>query len=158
MKNRQRQTVGTRKKSRKRRCVIGYTHYWENDKVLTQDERDGIEEDIRAIIAATDVPLLDWDGLLGRPSVRVGGDQCVSLNGRAEDGRETFTFPGKSGFNFCKTAYKPYDVVVTAILIAAENRAPQAFGYNSDGEHADWEAGLELAERATGRELGIRFS
>jgi len=135
---------------------MGYTHYWENDKELTQDERDGIEEDVTAILSAAPVPLAGWDGAEGEPSV--GGDQCVSLNGRGDYSHETFTFPGKSGFNFCKTARKPYDVVVTAILIAAENRAPHAFGYSSDGSHADWEAGLELAEWATGRELGIRFS
>jgi hypothetical protein len=69
----------------------------------------------------------------------------LDLNGRGEDEYELFVFPGKTGFNFCKTAVKPYDEVVTACLIAARDHFPRSvLGIESDGSWADWQAGAKL--------------
>ena len=52
---------------------------------------------------------------------------------------------GATGFNFCKTAAKPYDLVVTAILVLAEHFSEGHFKVSSDGDPEDWAEGLALA-------------
>lgn len=41
-------------------------------------------------------------------------------------------------FDFCKTAYRPYDLVVTAILLAAKHRLKNRIRVSSDGTDAQW--------------------
>jgi len=100
---------------------------------------------------------------LGEPeftefSFSINGD----AEGFSEDGRdlahETFYWAGipthpkhREGepefFSFCKTAYKPYDAVVTAILIRAKHIYGSCVSISSDGNWQDWQAGRELYER-----------
>jgi hypothetical protein len=60
-------------------------------------------------------------------------------------------------FACCKTAYRPYDVVVTAILIAAKRHFGAAITVASDGEDKDWEDGRMLVEVACGGGWAKRF-
>jgi hypothetical protein len=66
----------------------------------------------------------------------------VALNGDTDNGldHETFSISdGSDGFNFCKTARKPYDSVVVAILILAiVNEQPGWEEIQSDGTWGDW--------------------
>ena len=92
-----------------------------------------------------------------------------SINGDAEafsdDGRdlahETFYWAGipeqsewRKGesdyFSFCKTAYKPYDAVITAILIRAKTIYGDCVRISSDGEWQEWQAGREMYETVFG--------
>ena len=41
-------------------------------------------------------------------------------------------------FEFCKTAYKPYDIAVTAALIVVKHYCPEV-SIHSDGSNEDWE-------------------
>ena len=90
----------------------------------------------------------------------------------AGDGHETFVMTRKKRarykyehepedaevgprFEFCKTAAKPYDVAVVAILIAAsdigggtDSNYP-AMSWSSDGETADHDAGRRLLVEVT---------
>lgn len=43
--------------------------------------------------------------------------KMIRFNGIGENGHETFWWENKAGFNFCKTARKPYDLYVCAILL-----------------------------------------
>lgn len=54
-------------------------------------------------------------------------------------------------FDFCKTARKPYDLVVTAALLAFAHHfpAPETL-VNSDGDAGEWTAGLALCRRVLG--------
>lgn len=80
------------------------------------------------------------------------------MNGAKEAGGacETFRLMGTSGPSTavlpdsCKTNGKPYDEVVTAILIAAAVRLMnvRAGVFTSDGRWDNWTAGLHLYERA----------
>ncbi|MEM7625887.1 MAG: hypothetical protein AAF333_09675 [Planctomycetota bacterium] len=47
-------------------------------------------------------------------------------------------------FEFCKTARKPYDLLVTAALIALKHHFPDV-NVVSDGDASDWQEGLELS-------------
>jgi hypothetical protein len=92
-----------------------------------------------------------------------------SINGDAEaftsDGRdlahESFYWAGiptqsewrkddPDFFEFCKTAYKPYDAVVTAILIRAKSIYGSCVRISSDGEWQEWQAGREMYEAIFG--------
>jgi hypothetical protein len=76
----------------------------------------------------------------------------VDFNGLGEDAHEPFVFPGQPGFNFCKTAYKPYDEVVTACLIAARDYFPPSIlNISSDGSWLDWSDGAKLYSRVLNR-------
>ena len=118
-----------------------------------------IYKDVQAVIEHTSVKLAGWNGT-GDPDVSMGHHVHVSLNGseEREEDYETFTFPGEAGFNFCKTQYRPYDEVITAILIVAAHHAPGAVEVSSDGRVNEWQEGLNLARQATGnQELEVPF-
>jgi hypothetical protein len=53
-------------------------------------------------------------------------------------------------FEFCKTAYKPYDAVVTAVLIRAKEIYGTVVEIYSDGNWDEWRAGRDLYERVFG--------
>lgn len=129
---------------------MGYTHYWNLARTITIEEMAQIAKDAEAIILASELPIGSWDGS-GAPELT---DRRVSFNGLGENAHETFALDRiKTGFRFCKTARKPYDVVVTATLLAAKDILKGTIALSSDGDTVDWIAGRALAERATGRTL-----
>ena len=129
---------------------MGYTHYWKKaDPILTKNWeaftlrvkyilKTAIEDGYRLQLEFDD----DKPPLVGRFTVR--------FNGVGADGHETFMLNRhKEDFAFCKTAEKPYDTVVVAILVVAEVYLP-GFEWSSDGDDEDgaFDAGRELARRA----------
>ena len=57
----------------------------------------------------------------------------VWVNGKGEDGHETFAFhPDGRGFRFCKTARKPYDLPVCEMLLILKRFIP-VLDLRSDG-------------------------
>jgi len=90
------------------------------------------------------------------PPGKYGG---LNFNGAREEAHETFVvrehFSENLSFNFCKTAQKPYDVVVIACLIVLKHYLKDAIEVNSDGNCDDWIDGLKLAQRTTGLKLSI---
>ena len=60
-------------------------------------------------------------------------------------------------FNFCKTAYKPYDAVVTAILIRAKVIYGDSVQIRSDGDWSEWQSGRDLHEKAFGEVADCPF-
>lgn len=130
---------------------MGYTHYWTLARPITAEEVGALAEDIRKIIAASDVPI----------AVGQLDSAAIHYNGVLDDGHETFYIkaeksgitnePGMVGFAFCKTAAKPYDVVVVASLLALKDRLKADVKVSSDGDVADWQDGHRLASKALGR-------
>lgn len=77
----------------------------------------------------------------------------VRFNGAGEKGHETFLFTRVGApFHFCKTAQKPYDAVVCAVLLAAKHHLGAALTLSSDGTWAEWKPGRDLYFQATGRQ------
>jgi hypothetical protein len=58
--------------------------------------------------------------------------------------REAGTRETHMWFSCCKTAYKPYDLFVTAVLIAAKHHFGDLLTVSSDGEESNWEDGRRL--------------
>lgn len=134
---------------------MGYTRYWSvNKDADTLD--DTTLDTIRAIvdIAGEDgISIKNWDGT-GKPTIT---DTCINLNGDSDlwEDHENFkvSFPySPQDWRFCKTARKPYDVVVYACL-----RLLKEEGYvtsiSADGDY-NTDAAKKLVERAKRRVEG----
>ena len=134
---------------------MGYTHYF--SKVgTTRDDALRFEmfaRGARTIIeyATTQDKIQIADGMgekLGKWEI---SDSLVSFNGYGAESHETFYWSADaSGFNFCKTAYKPYDAVVTACLIHLKDVYGEAVSIGSDGDWSEWSDGARLYRNATG--------
>jgi hypothetical protein len=78
----------------------------------------------------------------------------LEFNGTKELAHETFClrdhWSKNEAFNFCKTASKPYDVVVVACLITLHHYlGDELLEVSSDGDASDWQDGLKLAKEVT---------
>lgn len=114
---------------------MGYTHYFPGLKT-----NEIFAEGVRDIVAAAEELGIKVRGADGYGEPVITGD-IIALNGDAEENLdyESFVIDGEDGFNFCKTARRPYDAVVTAILIWAivgEFEGHENIG--TDGSWDDW--------------------
>jgi hypothetical protein len=110
-----------------------YTHYWslgDWDSPKWQEAWPLLVDDVPKIIRAANV---DLSGPTDDPDVMtpvlVDIEKGIHLNGVEYDSYESFIISKKDTgeFNFCKTARRPYDIVVTCILLRAWMLAPDDF-------------------------------
>jgi len=135
---------------------MGYTHYYRQGKTIETAVWERLTKatiGVLSIAKEMGVTIVGGMGEAGsKPEI---SDSCIALNGNPD--HETLylervpTIPayraGQGHFAFCKTAYKPYDVVVTAILCLAAHITEGAFKVSSDGGPSDWAEGLALANK-----------
>lgn len=140
---------------------MGYTHYWTQRRDFTGDEWRDVSGHVGTITRLVEcelgVPLASGTGEPGtRPAFSPG---AVALNGVGGDSHETFAVDrrrarlnpySRVGWNSCKTARKPYDVAVTAVLAYLATVA-ETHDVSSDGRGEDWLAGVDAARRALPR-------
>jgi hypothetical protein len=154
---------------------MGYTHNWTHKRKITDSEIGLIKLLVNKLINnlpehsyASD---MDWsehpiniayedDRENDSPEV---SDIEIHLNGVGDMGHETFYFifnPTEDDYNegykqFCKTARKPYDYVVQAILMIVHKFAKGAIKIGSDGTPNDWEWSRKTASDILGIQLII---
>ena len=128
---------------------MGYTHYWRKaGDSFTTEQWAKLTKATKRVIQAWELALdhrvaVEYDEPTKPPHI---SGECIRFNGIGPDGHETFMLLKEpDAFEFCKTARKPYDDVVTAVLVLANHYAPQALSITSDGDPAEWSAGLALA-------------
>jgi hypothetical protein len=134
---------------------VGYTHYFSKVNSTTDEAlrfemfARGARTIIEYAIKYDGIALAGWDGEVeGAWEIT---DEVVRFNGLGENSHETFSWSADaSGFNFCKTAYKPYDAVVTACLIHLKDIYGEAVSIGSDGDWSEWSDGARLYRNATG--------
>lgn len=126
---------------------MGYTHYQHQKREVSPEAWEKICDATRKIIEEADAPLaFEYNEPDEEPLI---DGECIRFNGIEDDGHETFVLNRRgSGFSFCKTARKPYDIVVCAILIVAEHFSDGAFDVSSDGrmDEEEWAPALRLAQ------------
>ena len=155
---------------------MGYTHYWRQQRDFTDTEWQELTR-LAKLITADGQGILakEYDERNSKPTI---DSEHIRFNGIGEDGHETFLITKKKrakreyeeqeaydkegAFDFCKTAHKPYDKYVVAVLCALYNlsNVPPQRNRNahpmrkitSDGNTADWTEGLFHAVRSTRRE------
>lgn len=145
---------------------MGYTHYWYRPPNIANFKEFAM--DCKKIIDSCNVPTA-WECDKPKKSPATSSE-VVRFNGIGDDGHETFyvekTFkpeewqkPKEGGlyFEFCKTARKPYDVVVTACLIALHHHCPDV-KISSDGGNDEWGPGRDLCQRILGYGEGFEIA
>ena len=124
---------------------MGYTHYWTIKEELSADAFAKLQEGIKAIIQTANEA--------GISISDESTDGTIAFNGIGANSHETFVIRvGDTGFNFCKTAEKPYDAVVTASLILLKKELGLEVLISSDGRWIDWQGGQLLYETVFGIE------
>lgn len=119
---------------------MGYTRYWTQERSFTMAEWQRIRRCVEPIQRMAGVELAGPLGY-GRPRA---DNECIAFNGAAATGDDYETFElyrvrGRATMPFCKTAKRPYDLAVAAILCAAERLAPGALAdVSADGGPEDW--------------------
>lgn len=124
---------------------MGYTHYWDTPRL----EDDGVWQEIivgvQNILICTGIPVGSPDGEGDAPHIN---NDYIGFNGVGEDACESFLIRRSGqGWQFCKTARRPYDDVVTAVLLLLEHHLPGQFQISSDGSWEEWTQGRELFAR-----------
>lgn len=120
---------------------MGYTHYWtivNADPSAWGKFRNATER----VITAVQSKGIRIAGPLG--TGRHDIETAILLNGAEPDAYESFVLDPADGWTFCKTARRPYDLSVVAILVLAEHYG--ILRATSDGEPHEWTAGLALAQ------------
>lgn len=148
---------------------MGYTHYWTfkpikrgTTKAVNSNYRQAIEACKRVIdyyqamhASGTDERLSGYSA--HAPLEEYGG---INFNGARELAHEDFVLGEKYKDNlgggtayvhvhgFCKTARKPYDIVVVACLAVLKHYLGDQIAVSSDGYAKDWAMGVGLARAA----------
>lgn len=135
---------------------MGYTHYWTfkripkgQTKQVNKAYTKAVKECQKIILAYQNIAPSD-ERLSGYSAhTKLGQYLGVNFNGKGNLAHETFIlrdfFKHNSGFNFCKTAHKPYDVVVVACLAVLKDCLKELVEVSSDGRAWEFENGVQLA-------------
>lgn len=131
---------------------MGFTHYFKQNKPVSTEQWQAFKKDAQVVInhAQNDLEIVlmsnDSNGvMLNDESVNLNGDERYDLDHEpfylAKDYRE---------FNFCKTARKPYDLVVCSLLLLAHEHMPNHYNIGSDGNFEDWQDAMGMNAKLFG--------
>ena len=134
---------------------MAYTHYWEF-KRKPKNVKDGDNkfkksvELLKKCLKDVSVKLASGNGT-GEP---VFTDTKVCFNGVDDDSYEGCYLALDNAdykYDFCKTARKPYDVVVCLTLLCFKKFFGEDFKYSSDGNMNDegWSLAIEIFAKHT---------
>lgn len=151
---------------------MGYTTYWNTDDWNSRDVagwKKAIPIIKKILKKYTDIIRHEFNS----DCLAVANKKQIRFNGIGEDGYETFIIANSAkqndmghnpGFGFCKTARKPYDIVVCEVCLVLKAFCPhfklssdgfsgyvadQANGVKTDGE---WDQAMENV-----KEYGLDF-
>lgn len=115
---------------------MGYTHYWNPTRGFSDSEWVQLRDFVPSLFQVAGESGVALGNGIGRTgSEPVVDDEVIAFNGIGENGYETFMLKKDgTGFAFCKTARKPYDAVVVAVLVRA-SEISDGFMWSSDGDN-----------------------
>jgi hypothetical protein len=133
---------------------MAYTVYWKQNRPFTTDEWEQISESVFNMFNR--LKQVKGGNGTGRP---INDNSDIIFNGDASKGEDHETFQLNkygTGFNFCKTARKPYDRYVKAVLVIANFYAKGALDVTCDGDSEPdcWTEGVRIATFYTSPYLG----
>lgn len=153
---------------------MGYTHYWRRSDAAGDEERYTAFAQVvkQLIVAAESQGIIVGDAMGEIEGGWIVDNEKIAFNGFDKQSYETFEFscacpPARtpqgfdntaylspalrSRFDFTKTAKKPYDALVTAVLISMKEIYGQHIDVSSDGDWSEWTPGRALYELVTGK-------
>ena len=121
---------------------MGYTHYWDQKAEPSYMQWFEIMEHFKHLLLHTSMCI---QAESDDPSPFLITNDHIRFNGVGDEGHETFDLSriNVGEFEFCKTAYKPYDKFVVFVLILVHNLAPDCYIITSDGDANDWQKDLD---------------
>jgi hypothetical protein len=129
---------------------MGYTHYWDQENVLIDDDRWLIAiAKCNTIVKANAGILGDGNG---EGNVKLAAEE-LWFNGKGAYAHETFFVGRLESGGFCKTDHKAYDPVVVGCLAVLAHELRGHFTVSSDGGPAEWQPGVELACNVLGENI-----
>ena len=155
---------------------MGYTHYWRQLRDFTDTEWQELTRLTKLITNGSQGILAHHPETAGEDDYYGGieddvftiDNEEIRFNGIGKDSHETFritkkkrpkadyeeqeSYDRQGAFEFCKTAQKPYDRYVVAVLCAIYRVQRDVMNISSDGNTADWTEGLFHAVRSTREE------
>ena len=112
---------------------MGYTHYWDIKKGAKKLSKECMD-DVKKVIKEYSKIIQYEEDDKKKPIVT---NTLIRFNGIGKNGHETFYFetPPKedSWSTFCKTARKPYDIVVCKLLLILKADLQDDMDLSSDG-------------------------
>lgn len=147
---------------------MGYTHYWSFKKpARKKGEAERVDKlykkallECQRVCKAYNKEAEGLDRLSGFSAhTRLGQYGGLKVNGKQEMQHEDFFMHEhyrdalEETWTFCKTAQKPYDVVVVACLAILKYRLGDLIRVSSDGSAAEWHAGVQLARTVLNRKI-----
>ena len=145
---------------------MGYTHYWKiNRKKITPEEFNVAVEEIKKIYANLPKRTNTAGGVYKNHHLVIKGcdgtnkpifdEWVIGFNGNRKNGTDHESFyidiMDLNPWDFCKTARKPYDLLVCCSLIALANNLPEKhFSFSSDGNPSDWKPAIDLYNEIIG--------
>lgn len=147
---------------------MGYTHYWSYDENLNRQNLSHALVDAAKVVRAVQEQGIVLCGGLGEGEPEIS-EFGIVLNGDASQDldHETFMFPMRPEFadrakklhgnlwDFTKTARKPYDLAVCAILLVLKHHLDNQIRISSDGdrEEDEWLPAEQLVEGLLGYQV-----
>lgn len=144
---------------------MGYTHYWSfkaRPKGLAKQTEETYQLAVRQCQKLIRSYNKDLKAIDNKHPNRLSGFSAhtkrleyngLEVNGTQDLSHEKFYlrehYSQNESFNFCKTASKPYDIVVVACLVILKHYLSELIEVSSDGESKDWSSGLMLAKQYT---------
>jgi len=133
---------------------MGYTNYLTIKKTSSREIEKKYQQAIKKIDKlvkyAYNTACLPLSGY----SAHAKGYGGIKFNGKQDNAHEDFIlrehFKENENFSFCKTARKPYDIVVKASLLVLKHALKDIVIISCDGNKEDWLDGLKLAKKALG--------
>ena len=126
---------------------MGYTNYWTPTNSFTKKQRMAMVDFTEKAIKLSGVKICGLDGT-GKPELT---GKRIGFNGCEADGHdhESFILLADNDWNFCKTARKPYDVVVKACLLYGEEIGIiRDWAFDGDKSESEYLDGVKLYEAA----------
>lgn len=144
---------------------MGYTHYYKRTvNEIPEDKWNAFLNDVKQVACRFSlcVPqsiqfITDHKGITNDIKIPIGDGggegsspeftkDSVCFNGVGDDSHETLGINRVDGsdFDFCKTAHKPYDLLVTATLSLFKHHFGDSVTVSGDGGPEGFQKGLDL--------------
>lgn len=139
---------------------MGYSHYFELTQAPTHTRWARLTSDVRRVFhSLPNLAVLQALGVDVDQAIQLRGPlghgkplcnrKTIAFNGNKADDTdcETLLLTAKPRRDSCKTARKPYDFAVCAVLLLAEFHLP-GFVVDSDGDTDEWSPALTWVNQA----------
>lgn len=132
---------------------MGYTHYW-TPKKANPEKFKIFSDTCKKLYNNLPENTNTAGGYYSNEKIEIGNSDgsklkpifentYISFNGMGKNSHETFEINfNNTDWDFCKTARKPYDLLVCACLLAAADILN--YEISSDGNFEDWEPAMKF--------------